>query len=231
MNKLTLRLTAAGLSWLIAPATAAPREISIRALSFQQGFPDEVHAHLASGAATVGEIQVKSFLNHEKNLLTFEGDQLIFTRKSNPSSATDVNQQIGTVDLPVDLKSTILLLVPISQKPGEFQSRVIPIDDSSAAFPAGFFKIANVGSLAIKIELAGDTHQCEAGKTLVLEKVPFGENQSVSMRAYCKRGDQWKLITSGIWSNPGTKRVLQVFIEDLLTKEVTLKGIRDIANP
>lgn len=68
MNKLPLLLSTACLSWLIAPATAAPREINIRALSFQQGFPDEVHAHLASGSATVGEIQVKSFLNHEKNL-------------------------------------------------------------------------------------------------------------------------------------------------------------------
>lgn len=103
--------------------------------------------------------------------------------------------------------------------------------DSAAAFPAGSFKLANLGSLAIKIELGADTHQCEAGETKVLARVSFGENQSVGMRAYGKRGDQWKLITSGIWSNPGTKRVLQVFIEDLLTKAVTLKGIRGIANP
>lgn len=231
MKTLSLLVSAACLSWTIAAAVAAPREISIRSLSFQPGFPDDVHAHLPSGRATVGEIQVKSFLNHEANRLTFEGEELVFTLKSSPISATDVNQHIGTVDLPENLKSSVLLFIPISQKPGDYQSRVVPIDDSAAAFPSGSFKVANVGNLPIKIELGKDTHQCAPGETLVISKVPFGANQSVGMRAYCKRGDNWKLITSGVWSNPGTKRVLQVFVEDLLTKEVTLKGIRDITKP
>jgi hypothetical protein len=85
-----------------------------------------------------------------------------------------------------------------------------------------------VGGLPIKIESGKDIHQCAPGETLVISKVSFGENQSVGMRAYCKRGDNWKLVTSGVWSNPGAKRVLQVFIEDQLTKEVSRKGIRDV---
>jgi hypothetical protein len=231
MKSPTLLLASVTLFPLLCMSAVAQQEIRIRALSFQPGFPADVHAHLPSGAMTLGEMQVKSFLNHEANLLKFNGGALVFTIKSDPVSATDVNEHIGKVEMPADLKSAILLFLPESPEPGDFRSRVIAIGDSAADFPPGSFKVANVSSLPIKIELEKEVYQFAPGETKVIAKPPFGENQAASMRAYCKRNDEWQLITSGVWPNPGSKRVLQVFTADPATRQIELKGIRDVAAP
>lgn len=231
MKTLPLLVSSIALLPWMAVSSVAQQEISVRALSFQPGFPVEIHAHVPTGEATAGRLQVKSFLNHEANLLTFSGHKLAFTVKSDPGSATDVNQRLGTVEFPESLKSAIVIFLPVSGKPGSFQSNVSVIDDSAGEFPPGSFKVANLGGSPIRIELDKKTYECPAGGTVVIAKAPFGNNQSVGMRAYCKRGGEWKLVTSGAWSNPGTRRVLEVFTEDPETKEIKLRGIRDVVTP
>ncbi len=58
-------------------------------------------------------------------------------------------------------------------------------------------------------------------------KVEFGEEQTVSMHTVCKRGDDWQLISTGVWTSLGTRKVLQFVTQDL-AKQVELKGIRDV---
>lgn len=231
MKSPTLLLASVTLFPVLCMSAVAQQEIRIRALSFQPGFPADVHAHLPSGAMTVGEVQVKSFLNHEANLLKFNGGTLVFTIKSDPVSATDVNEHLGKVEVPANLKSAILLFLPESREPGSFRSRVIAIGDSAADFPPGSFKVANVSSLPIKIELEKVVYQFAPGEIKVIATPHFGDNQAAAMRAFFKQGEQWQLITSGSWPNPGTKRVLQVFSEDFASKRIELKGIRDVAVP
>ena len=227
-NPTSLALAAALLSCLMTPSQAQ-QEIRVRAISFKPGFPVELRAHEADGSASAGMIEVKSFLNDETNLLKFKGSgPLVFTVRSTPVSATDVNQILGKVEIPSGSKSWILLFLPVTAEAGNFQSRVMAIDDSPAAFPAGSFKVANFATLPVKIELEQETFEFAAGEVRVIAKAPFGDNQAAGMVAYCKHGEKWKLISSGSWPNPGTRRVLQFITENPVTRQIELRGIRDV---
>lgn len=212
-------------------SVSAQEEVRVRAITFQPDFPEEIHAHDPSGSVTAGLIEVKSFLNHEGNTLKLKSRSLVFTRKSNPISATDIHALVGKVELPAGSESFVLLFLPESAEAGNQQSRVMVIDDSAAAFPAGSFKIANFTASRVKFVLETDTFEYAAGETKSIAKPPFGENTAVSMEAYFKKDDQWKLISTGSWPNPGTRRVLQIVTENLTTKQVELKGIRDVVVP
>ena len=225
-----LAITVISLPFILSSAWA-DEEIKVRAISFQPDFPGELHAHDPSGSATAGLIEVKSFLNHEANPLKIKGRSLVFTRKSNPASATDVNALVAKVELPADSKSFILLFLPESAEAVEHRSQVMVIDDSAKAFPPGSFKVANFTTLPVKILLESETFEYPPGETKIIAKPPFGENQSASMEAYFKRDDQWKIISTGSWPNPGTRRVLQIFSENLATKQIELKGVRDVVVP
>src|SRR5689334_1796517 len=98
-----LGIFAALLPCVVEPAFAQKpqqQEVKVRALAFQPEFPFELHAHEPSGAATAGLLEIRSFLNDESNLLKFKGGSLVFTRRVNPISATDVNETVGKVDVP-----------------------------------------------------------------------------------------------------------------------------------
>lgn len=229
----TLTLLAIALSSLpfILPSAWAQEQVKVRAISFQPDFQGEIHAHDPSGSVTAGLIEVKSFLNHEANPLKIKGRSLVFTRKSSPVSATDVNALVGKVELPAGSKSFILIFLAESAEPGDQRSRVMVIDDSAKAFPAGSFKVANFTTFPVKFLLETETFEYAPGEIKVIAKPPFGENPAVSMEAYFKRDDQWKIISTGSWQNPGTRRVLQVFTENLATKQIELKGVRDVVVP
>ncbi|MEO5716762.1 MAG: hypothetical protein ABIT37_25005 [Luteolibacter sp.] len=225
-----LACSLAVLPFFSAPAAAQVQEMQVRSLAFQPDFPVELHAHDPSGSETAGLIEIKSFLNHEGNLLKYKGTGVSFTRRTNPASATNVDEVIGKVEFPTDTKSCILLFIPTSQLQGNFQSRVVAIDDSAKAFPSGSFKVVNFASVAVKIELEKEIYEIPPGELKVITNAPFGEGQSVSMHAFCKRGEQWELVSTGVWTNPGTRRVLQVVTEDP-DKQIELKGIRDVVIP
>lgn len=231
MKNLTLlAIVAAALPCLVSPLSAQ-QEIKVRAISFQPGFPVELHAHETDGSATAGVIEIKSFLNHESNLLKVKGKKLVFTVRSNPVSATDVHQLLGTVEIPANAKSLIFLFLPETLEQGDFHSRVLAIDDSAAAFPGGSFKVVNLASSPLKIELEKQAFEFAPGEVKVIDKPPFGDNQAAGMEAYIKRNDQWTLISSGSWPNPGTRRVLEIVTENLVTKQTELKGVRDVVVP
>lgn len=207
------------------------QDVRVRSLCFKEGFPVELYAYETAGFAKAGMVEIKSFLNHEESILKLKTRSVLFTRKSNPASATDVNEVIGKVDLPPASPSCILLFMPESNEPGNYQSKVVSIDDSAKSFPPGSFKVVNLGSLPVKIELEKESYEIPAGESKVIDKPPYGENQSVAMTAFCKRDEKWQTITSSVWLNPGTRRVLQLITEDPVSKQVEIKGIRDVVVP
>jgi hypothetical protein len=221
------------LSLLAAPLLVLPvsaqQEVRFRALSFTPDFPVELHAHEASGSQTVGLIEIKSFLNHEATSGKCDSSRIVFTRRSNPVSATRVDEVLGSVELPAEMKSCILLFLPEPKPAVEFQSRVIAIDDSSAAFPAGSFRLSNLSQFPVRLELGDDKLAIAPGETKTISDLSYGDNQSVSMRAFVQKNDEWTLIAGGVWTNPGSKRVLQIISEDPASGVVGLRGVRDIA--
>lgn len=224
-------LTCIALAASALSSATAKQEVKIRAMCFKEGFPKTLYAHVPSGSLTVGEVSVKSFLNHETNTLKLDGPELVFTDKSDPVSATDVNEHLGKLDVPAELKSAILLLIPNSTERNDFHCKVIAVDDSSKAFPPGSFKVVNLGKTTVKVVLEKKDYQFEPGEIKLIENPPFGDNQSVSMQAYWKMDGVWQLISSGVWTDPGTRRVLQVFTENPATHTIELKGIRDVVIP
>lgn len=217
---------------LLLPALAttlhAEREISVRALAFQPGFPPEVHAHNPSGSSTAGPVEVRSFLNHESNVLKVEGDSVAFTRKSNPASAIDVNEVLCKVDLPAS-KSAIVLFTSGENAKQPVQYRARAIDDSAKAFPAGSFLIVNFTKSPVKITLEGKSYEVAPDAVEAITKIPYTTRQNVRMQAFAKKGDDWNLISTGTWTNPGAKRVLEILTADPVSGQVEMRGIRDVA--
>ncbi len=214
---------------LLGPALSA-REMTVRALAFEPDFPKELHAHDPSGSNTAGLVEVKSFLNHENNKLKLKGDSVVFTRSVRPSSATSSDEVVSKVDLP-DSTSGIILFTPMADPQHKGQCHAHAIDDSAGAFPAGSFKVVNLTEAPVKIELGEDSHEIAAGESVVISKITYSSSGSATMTASSKENDTWKSVSSGSWTDPGSKRVLEVFTQDPKSGRIEIKGIRDVAAP
>ncbi|MES2475091.1 MAG: hypothetical protein V4640_04875 [Verrucomicrobiota bacterium] len=212
-------------------AAAAETGVSVRCLAFQQGFPTELHAHNADGNTTAGMVEIKAYLNHEGATLKSKAGALVFTASMRPSSATDVNEVVGQVQIPAKLASAILIFLPETRDAKPPKCQVVAVDDSSKAFPGGSFKVVNASDSAAKVDLGGDVTEIPAGESKLISKVKYAAGDSVSMTAYTKSGEAWVNVSNGSWMNPGDKRVLQVFYKDAGADRVVLKGIRDVTTP
>ena len=51
------------------------------------------------------------------------------------------------------------------------------------------------------------------------------------MKGYCQRDGQWVVFSSGVWPDPGEKRVLQVLTDNPSNHLVDIRGARDVATP
>ena len=208
----------------LAATAPAERECRIRGLALQAGVPATVRVTEADAKDPAGVIQVKSFLNHEFDTLKLKGDRLVFTDDANPGA-----EALGSCDLPAKAVSVILVFVP--EGPGKTACKVVAVEDGAKDFPAGSFKVVNLSSLAVKIELEKKPFEFQPGEIRSIEDPPVGATQSSGMRGYCLRDEKWQSFAAGIWPHPGTKRVLQVLTENPVTKQVEMKGVRDVAAP
>jgi hypothetical protein len=132
------------------------------------------------------------------------------------------------VDLPAS-KSAIVLFTPDggSKQPARYLARAI--DDSAEAFPAGSFLVVNYTKTPVKITLEEKTFEIPADATEAISEIPYSPRQTARMQAFVKKGDAWNLISTGTWTNPGAKRVLEVLTENQATGQVEMRGIRDVA--
>ena len=212
-----------------SPAAAAPEEYRVRGLSLQFNVPPEIHIHSADGKASAGVIHPKSFLNHEYDLLETKGGAVVLTAKADPASAKVEEDVIGQCELPAKPGSYILLFLPDEAKASK--AKIVVVDSSAKAFPPGSFKVLNLSSVAVKIELEGKPFDFKPGETVVIKDPPVGANQTAGMKATFERDGKLQTISSGIWPHPGDKRALQVITESGANKRLELKGVRDVAKP
>lgn len=213
-----------------AALPANGQEYKIRGISLQPDFPvTEVHVHQDGGRADAGVVQVKSFLNHEADVLKLKGPKIVLTTQAGAASAKDPALTVGSCTLPAKGGSVILLLLPDS--PGKPASKVIVLDDSKKGFPPGSVKVLNLSSLPVKIELEKKPFDFAAGEIRDIPDMPVNDASSAGMKATCERDGKWEVFSSGLWPHPGTKRVLQVITDNPATKLVDIRGFRDVAEP
>lgn len=208
--------------------SAAPggEKIHVRGVSLQRGYPGvEVFAHSGGRSGEVSKVAVKSFLNAEGDPVAVSTGSLVFTRKRDRSSVSEAAEVLGRVEVPGGLKSGVLLFRAGAE--GE-EGAVFLIDDSSRSFPVGSFKLVNLSSESLRIELEGKPYDCEPGAATLIVDPPVRANSTSGMKAYRKDGDKWVMFSSTIWTHPGKRRVLQVAVEDPRSKRIQLKGVRDV---
>lgn len=206
--------------------------LRVRGLSFQLDSPPaDVFVHDAAGDGTVPgvKLDVKSYLNHEFSGLPIKGDSLVFTKSSDPSGIKDSANIIAKTRLPGGFRSGIFMFLPGTGKAGDPAFRVLVIEDNKKAFPPGSLKILNLSPLPVSIMLEKEVFNFKSGETKIIEDPPVGPSQSSAMVAKAFKEGEWRQIGSGIWPHPGSKRVLQVLFENPKSRQVELRGIRDIA--
>ena len=197
--------------------------------------PEKVYAFGIQGEQSAGiPLNVKTFLNHEADLVPANMRKFVLTTDSDTSSVNVPEKLVAQVTLPQGLQSAILLFVPGSGQQGEPPFRVLAIDDSRKAFPAGSIKVLNMAPTEVMFELEKEKFLFKPGQTQLIKEVPFNEAGLTGMRAFCRIAEgnaasSWKRIASSQWAPPGKKRVFQVLFLDPRSKEVQLRGFTDIA--
>lgn len=207
---------------------AGARELSIRCLTVQNGYP-KTGAFLHDGSGGGGEsLDVKTFLNHKRQEIEVDGDELVFTSESGAKSADDENLVFGRVTLPEGVDSCLFVFEP---PVGDRPARVHCVDESLEAFPAGSFKILNLSGIELRLELEDESFGLPLDEAVLIGEIPVGKRNAAAMGAFRKDGEEWKKVASGNWSHPGKKRVFHVATSDKTGRYVTMNGFRDISMP
>ncbi|WP_193213486.1 hypothetical protein [Luteolibacter marinus] len=223
-----------------APATAdtpttpgeKPPGGNVRGLAFQlDSPPPEVFVHDAAtdGSVPGVKLDVKNYLNHEFSALPIKGKSLVFATTPDPAGIKDPKKVVAKAKLPDNFHSGILMFLPGTGKPGAPPFQVKVIDDAKRKFPPGSVMVLNLSPLGVKIELEKKPFLFKSGETKVIEDPPVGANHSSGMVAYSFNKGEWKRIAATIWAHPGSKRVLQVLFYNPKSKQVELRGIRDVS--
>ncbi len=217
------------------PPAAPPvpdQGLRVRGLAFQLGkAPTDVYAHdAAAQPGMLGtKLDVKGYLNHEFSTLPIQGKNIVCTSSADPASVKKPEAILAKVALPDKFKKGIFMFLPGTGAAGAPAYRVLALDDSVGAFPRGSFKVINLSPATVRIQLEKEIFEFKSGEMKLIEDPPVDENNNSGMRAFSQVGTQWQKIGSGVWPNPGEKRVLQVLFENPSNKQVELKGIRDVA--
>jgi hypothetical protein len=119
----------------------------------------------------------------------------------------------------------------VPEKPDSPTSKILVIDDSKKAFPAGTFKVANLSSLPVKLELEKKAFDFKPGEILNIVDPPVNDASASTVKGTCESEGEWKNFFSSSWPHPGGKRVLQVIIDNPDSKLVDIRGFRDVATP
>lgn len=206
----------------------AGRAVTLRLLSFNgESANAELHAHDSQNPAKpIGvKTPLKNYLNHEVVDLILLGSELTFSTASATPKDTEV---LGKVTLPSSGSRFLLMFFPAAEK-GKFQ--IMAIDDSLKAFPLGSFRVFNLSRSNIRLTLEKTNYDFKPGSAQVISDPPVQDNMHSAMYAHAQVADQWQRIGSGLWPHPGQKRDLEFFFENPQTKQIELRGFRDISPP
>lgn len=213
-----------------AATVAGAAEYQIRAVTIEPGFPKgEVFAHEPGSRKQGKLLKVNTYLNHESETLKADGKVLILTDKADPASAKDEASIFGQVEFAANRESAILVFLPAAkQEEGkEVPGLVVDVDDSRDAFPPGSILVVNRSVLPIKIELGEETYELKPDENHLIEKFP-GQGRA-NYKALAERDGEWVSVAAGIWPSPERKRAVQVITDVPGGRNVSIRGIRDVA--
>lgn len=233
MNRRSFALLFLALALPLAAQDAQPaRLLKMRCLTFQvDGAVPELYAHsvLAREEPIGIPVRTRSYLNHETETLTMEGENIVFTTDSDRASIKDPGKVLAQVRVPATVRSVILMFLPGGTQDGGPKFRILPIDDSTGAFPRGSLKVINLSPVPIRLMLEDQRFDIRNGASQVIDDPPVNDRNASAMRAFIQEEGQWKRVGAGIWPHPGKKRVLQVAFLNPVSKQIEVRGIRDIA--
>ena len=218
---------------LLMPLSAKEKpdtRVEIRLLAFQPGMAtDEAFIHDPAAPANTAAVKVavKSYLNHEFASVPLTGRRLAITTKPERESLTRPGELLGETVLPEGVRSAILLFLPASPE-DKSRCRILAMDDSKRAFPAGAFRVTNLSPKAVRIVLEEKTYLFKPGEIQLIIDPPARAGKQSGMKAFAYQDNGWQRIGSGIWPHPGKNRVVQVLFENPASGQVQLRAYDDV---
>jgi hypothetical protein len=168
---------------------------------------------------------IKTYLNHQFSTIPLLSRKLAFTTKADHASLTRPGEKIGEVTLPEKVNSAILVFLP-GKEPGT--SKIMVIDDSKRAFPAGSFHVTNISPLPVRLVLEQKTYEVPAGGISLIENPPVREGQMSGMRAFAQRGGTWETIATSLWPHPGRARGVKILYQNPTSGKIELRAFDDV---
>lgn len=209
---------------------AVPAKYELRLLAFTRDLQTE-DAFAQDPAAKEGAAPIaapiKGFLNHQFITVPLSTRKIAFTSKPDHESLKRPGELIGEVTLPANLKSGLLVFLP-GDPNGKSKSRIMVINDSKGAFPAGSFHITNLSPAPIRLMLEKKNFDFTPGKTILIQDPPVREGRMCGMRAWAHQGNQWKPIATSLWSHPGGSRSVKILFQDPVTSRIQLRSFDDV---
>jgi hypothetical protein len=218
---------------LLMPLRAAEppdNRVEIRLLAFQPDMATDdayVHDPAASAKTAAVKAPVKSYLNHEFATVVLSGRRLAVTTKPDRESLANGDGLLGETDLPDGVRSAILLFLPAAAG-AKARCRILVIDDSKRAFPAGSFRVSNLSPQPVRIVLEEKAYNFKPGEIQLITDPPVRDGNQSGMKAFAFQDNVWLRIGSGIWPHPGDNRVVQVLFTSPDTGQVQLRAYDDV---
>jgi hypothetical protein len=207
-----------------------PMPLQLRLVAFQPSqATDEVFLHdpAATEAANGVQLPMKSYLNHEFVSANLKSRKLVLTKTADSSSLKNPDQWIAEATLPEKLRSAVLICLP-EARGAKTPFRVLVVDDSKKAFPAGSFHVTNLSPSQVRIELEKRPWVIKPGATELIVDPPVRHGNLSGMKTYVLENQNWRRIASGIWPHPGRERVIQLFYYHPVIKQVQLRAFDDV---
>ena len=210
------------------------RKLSLRCLTFQMGNgAAEVFVHsLGAEEGVVGTaVTPKNYLNHERIDIQLFSAKLVFTTEPNQASINDPKKILGNAVVGENLQSAIFMFFPAEKKAGKPPLNILTFDDSKKAFPPGSLSFVNLSPLALQLQLEKEKYGFKPGERKLIKNPPKNERYSMGMYAFVYVDKQWKRIAASMWPHPGDIRVIKIAFYNPASKQIEIKGVRDISIP
>ena len=159
--------------------------------------------------------------------MTLTGPRIVFTTTPDRGSLARPEELLGEAVLAPGVHSAILLCLPAAAGDNA-RFRLLAIDDSKRAFPAGTFRVSNLSPLPVRIVLEDKTFNFTPGEIQLITDPPVRDGNQSGMKAFAFQDNVWQRIGSGIWPHPGKNRVVQVLFTDPATGQVQLRAYDDV---
>ena len=217
----------------LAAQESETRVLRLRCISFQvDGRIPELFAHSVPQDDEPDEgvaVEVRTYLNHEYLRLPMKGDRIAFTTDLDAASVNDEEKLVARLKLSDGLRPAILMFLPGDGQEGSLKYRVMAIEDTVGEFPRGSLKVMNLSPAPIRLMLEEEKFDFRSGDVRLIDDMPVGERNSAAMKAFIFAEGKWIRIGAGIWPHPGEKRVLQIAFYNPKSRNIEVRGIRDIA--